>query len=187
MTAQLASVKRWFISKDLSAFLIKVVLGANLIALLAQVSIPVGPVPITGQTLGITIVGFALGRNAAVSALLLYLYEGALGLPVFAGGGSGFASFFGPSGGYLFGFVCAAGILGHFSDKGVLKSFWKTIAVAIAATVAIYVPGLIQLSNFVPEGTVFQYGLYPFIPGGIIKAVLASVLVVPAYRFFSKL
>lgn len=187
MTAQLATAKQWFISKELSTFIIKVLLGANLIALLAQVSIPMIPVPITGQTLAITIVGFALGRNAGVAAVLLYLFEGAVGLPVFANGDWGIATFKGPTGGYLFGFVLAAAILGHFSDKGVLKSFWKSFAVALVAAIVIFVPGLIQLSFFVPEGTVFQYGLYPFIPGGIIKAALAAVLVVPAYNFFSKI
>ncbi len=187
MTAQLSNAKQWFISHQLLAFLTKVVFGSTLIALLAQVSIPMQPVPITGQTLGITIVGFALGRKAGVSAVLLYLYEGVMGLPVFANGASGVAVFVGPTGGYLYGFVVAALILGYFSDKGVLNHVWKSIAVALLASAATFGFGLIHLSFFVPEGTVLQYGLYPFIPGGVIKAILAVMLVTPTYRFFSKL
>ncbi len=187
MTAQLSVAKEWLVKHQLEAFLIKTVFGSVLIALFAQISIPMVPVPITGQTLAVTIVGFALGRNAGVSAVLLYLFEGAIGLPVFAGGAGGIAHFGGASGGYLYGFVVSAWILGHFSDKGVLHHFWQSFAVAIIASAATFVFGLIHLSFFVPEGSLLQYGLLPFIPGGIIKALLASVAVVPAYRFFSKL
>lgn len=187
MTSQLVSAKQWFISNDLTTFIIKVALGANLIALLAQISIPMVPVPITGQTLGITIVGFALGRKAGTSAVLLYLFEGIIGLPVFATGASGFTSLLGPTGGYLYGFIFSTAILGYYSDKGVLNNFWKSFGVALVASAVTFIFGLIQLSFFVPEGTVFEYGLYPFIPGGVIKALLASMLVIPAYRFFSKI
>lgn len=187
MTAQLASAKQWFINNELAAFIIKVIFGSSLIALLAQVSVPMIPVPITGQTLGITTVGFALGLRAGVASVLFYLIEGCLGLPVFANGASGVDKLFGATGGYLYGFVFAAGILGYYSDRGVLRNFWKSVVVAVAAAAVIFFFGLIQLSFFVPEGTVFKYGLYPFIPGGIIKALLAAVIVTPTYRFFSKL
>lgn len=64
-------------------------IGATLLAIFAQISVPMYPVPITGQTLALTVVGFAMGRKAATAAVLLYLFEGAIGLPVFAGGASG--------------------------------------------------------------------------------------------------
>ncbi len=186
MTTQFATTKKWMLTHQLEAFLIKTVLGSALIALLAQVSIPMIPVPITGQTLAVTIVGFALGRNAGVAAVLLYLFEGAIGLPVFANGAGGYMIFAGPTGGYLYGFVASAFILGYFSDKGILNSYWKSFAVAVIASAATFAFGLCHLSFFVPEGTVFEYGLIPFIPGGLIKAALASVLVIPAYKFLSK-
>ncbi len=187
MSATLVSAKQWFITHEQAAFFIKVIFGSILIAILAQLSIPLVPVPITGQTLGVTIAGLALGRNAGVSAVLLYLAEGAIGLPVFANGGSGIATLLGPSGGYLFGFVASAAILGYFSDKGVLKSLWKSALVTLVATAVTFVFGLIQLSYFVPAGTVLQNGLYPFIFGGIVKSLAAVVLVKPTHNFFSKL
>ena len=186
-TAQLTQTKRWLEANRAFAFILKTVIGANLIAIFAQISVPMYPVPITGQTLALTVVGFALGRKAAVSAVLLYLFEGAIGLPVFANASSGFQTLLGPSGGYLIGFVPTAYVLGYFSDKGILNSFWKSVVVALLATVITFVFGLAQLSLFVPADKVLAFGLYPFIIGGVIKAVLASLLVIPSYKFFSKL
>ncbi|MES1964493.1 biotin transporter BioY [Psychrobacter sp. AH5] len=187
MSTVLASTKQWFMSNEQAAFFIKVVFGSLMIALFAQISVPMYPVPITGQTLAVTVVGLALGRKAGVSAVLLYLAQGAMGLPVFATGSAGLAAFFGPTGGYLYGFIASVAILGYFSDKGVLKSYFMSTVVALVATATVFVFGLIHLSFFVPKGSVLQFGLYPFILGGIVKAVLAAGLVVPTHKFFSKL
>jgi biotin transport system substrate-specific component len=91
------------------------IVGASLlVALMAQVSVPLpfSPVPITGQTFAVLLVGAALGAKRGSASLLLYLLEGAAGLPVFAGGGAGPATFLGPTGGYLIGFVAAAWLVG---------------------------------------------------------------------------
>ncbi|QEY24228.1 biotin transporter BioY [Neisseria animalis] len=186
MMNQVSVVKHWADANRTTAFWLKTALGANLIAVLAQFSIPLPFVSITGQSLAVTLVGFALGRKAGVAAVLLYLLEGVMGMPVFANGKAGLGVLMGPSGGYLIGFIAMAYILGRASDKGVLKSAWKSVAAALVATAVMFVFGLVQLSFFVPGGQVLEYGLYPFIAGGIVKAVLASVLVVPAYRFFRK-
>lgn len=185
--SQLTQTKKWFEANQALAFWIKTVIGANLIALFAQISVPMYPVPITGQTLALTVVGFALGRKAATAAVVLYLLEGVAGLPVFANFSSGIQALFGPSGGYLIGFIPTAYVLGYFSDKGVLNSFVKSFGVAMLATVITFAFGLTQLSFFVPADKVLEFGLYPFILGGVIKAFLASVLVIPAHKFFSKL
>ncbi|AHG85602.1 Biotin biosynthesis protein BioY [Bibersteinia trehalosi USDA-ARS-USMARC-190] len=87
----------------------------------------------------------------------------------------------------MWGYIPTAYVLGYFSDKGVLSSFWKSVAVALLASVITFAFGLAQLSFFVPEGKVLELGLYPFILGGVIKAALASLLVSPSYKFFSKL
>lgn len=187
LTAQLTQTKRWLETHRAAAFWLKTLIGANLIAIFAQISVPMYPVPITGQTLALTVVGFALGRKAGTAAVLMYLFEGAIGLPVFAGGSAGFQHFFGPTGGYLLGYIPTAYVLGYYSDKGVLNSFWKSLAVGLVASVITFAFGLAQLSFFVPEGKVLELGLYPFILGGVIKAILASILVVPSYKFFSKL
>nr|WP_244773188.1 biotin transporter BioY [Alysiella crassa]UOP06885.1 biotin transporter BioY [Alysiella crassa] len=93
----------------------------------------------------------------------------------------------GSSGGYLFGFVAMAAILGWASDKGCLKSVWQSVAAAVVATAVMYAFGLAQLSLFVPADKVLAYGLTPFIIGDVIKACLACLLVMPAYRFFQKI
>ncbi|WP_416192100.1 biotin transporter BioY [Neisseria sp. CCUG12390] len=186
MIQQVNSVKHWADSHQNIAFWLKTALGANLIAVMAQFSIPLPLVSITLQSLAVTLVGFALGRKAGVAAVLLYLLEGALGMPVFANGKAGFAVLMGPSGGYLFGFVAMAYILGWFSDRGVLQSVWKSAAAALLATAVMFVPGLIQLSFFVEPGNVLEAGLYPFIAGGVVKSVAAALLVTPTYRFFQK-
>lgn len=187
MYAQLTAVKHWTAANQKTAFLLKTLIGANIVAVLAQIAIPLPFVSITCQSLGVLLMGFALGRNAATAAMLLYLVEGALGMPVFANGKAGLAVLMGPSGGYLFGFVVMAAILGWFSDRGVLKSAWKSIAVAVAATAVMYVFGLAQLSLFVPSGQVLAVGLYPFVWGDLAKAGIACLLTMPAYRLFQKL
>lgn len=187
MYAQLVATKKWTEKNKTATFLLQTLIGANLIALLAQIAIPLPYVAITGQSLGVLLIGFALGRKAGTSAVLLYLLEGAMGLPVFANGKAGLAVLMGPSGGYLFGFVAMAYILGWFSDRGVLQSAWKSVAVALFATAVMYAAGLLQLSLFVPSGKVLEYGLYRFIIGDLTKAVMASLLLAPVSRFFKKL
>lgn len=186
MINQVSSIKNWAHANQNTAFWLKTALGANLIAVMAQFSVPLPFVSITLQSLAVLLVGFSLGRTAGLTAVLLYLAEGAIGMPVFANGKAGFAVLMGPSGGYLFGYIAMAFILGWFSDKGVLKSLWKSVAVGALATVALYTLGLAQLSLFVESGKVLEYGLYPFIGGDIVKAFAAALLVSPTYRFFRK-
>ncbi|MDO4435004.1 MAG: biotin transporter BioY [Cardiobacteriaceae bacterium] len=186
-TASLIQAKQWYLSDSLQSTLIKAFLGSLIIALFAQISIPLQPVPITGQTLGVTIVGFALGAKAGTGAVLMYLLEGALGLPVFAGGASGYAALLGKTGGYLIGFIPSAWVLGYASDKGVLNHKWATLGVALLSAAITFAFGLLQLSFFVPADKLLQFGLIPFIPGGVIKALIASALIIPAYNFFKKI
>lgn len=179
--------KFFFIDNSLKVTAIKAIIGSLFIALLAQVSIPLQPVPITGQTLGVTIVGFALGKRAGVASVALYLLEGAIGLPVFANGSSGIAAFFGPTGGYLYGFLATAYILGYFSDKGILNYPMAAFFIAIIASATTFVFGLFQLSFFVPADKVLEYGFTPFIAGGLLKALIASFTVSGAYKLSKKL
>lgn len=184
---QVNVVRHWAETNQTAAFGLKTALGANLIAVLAQFAVPLPFVSITLQSMGVLLIGFALGRKAGVAAVLLYLLEGAMGLPVFAGGKAGLAVLTGPSGGYLFGFVAMTFVLGWASDKGALKSVWKTVAAGLAGTAVMYALGLAQLSLFVPADKVLAYGLYPFVVGDILKAAVAACLLAPTYRFFQKL
>ena len=110
--------------------------------------------------------------------MTLYLVAGAW-LPVYAGGGSGFVWDL-ASGGYIIGFIPAAYVVGFLCERGWDRRVWIILAM-LAGNIVLYVPGLIQLSFFVPEGKVLELGLYPFIPGDLIKLYIASLTVPTAW------
>src|SRR3990172_4580805 len=104
-----------------------IVLGSLFVAAMAQLSIPLQPVPVTGQTLAVLLVGIVLGSKRGALALTAYLGEGLAGLPVFAEAKSGIATVLGPTGGYLIGFIAAAWLVGLFAEWGFDRSFLKTL------------------------------------------------------------
>ena len=106
----------------LSVFMI--LIGSLSIGILAQASIPIpfSPVPITGQTIGVVLIGSLLGKRRGTLSIILYLMEGSLGLPVFANMQAGLHILFGPTGGYLFSFIIAAFLMGYFKEKGFITS-----------------------------------------------------------------
>ena len=156
-----------------------------LVALLARISIPLPftPVPITGQTLGVLLTGAALGSWRGAAAMTLYLVEG-FQFPVYAGGGSGLFWQM-ASGGYLVGFIPAAFIVGYLCERGWERKAWIILAM-LAGNIVLYVPGLIQLSFFVPNDKVLEYGLYPFIAGDLIKLYIASLAVPAAWGLLDR-
>ena len=156
------------------------IVGACLFtALLAQVKIPLGftPVPITGQTFAVLLVGAALGSRRGAAAMLLYLVAGSW-LPFYAGGASGFVWSI-ASGGYIVGFIPAAYVVGWLAERGWDRKVWILVAM-LAGNIILYLPGLLWLSRFVlPEwacGNTLNCGLYPFILGDLIKLYVASLL-----------
>jgi len=156
---------------------VAVVFGFSLLnALAAQVAIPIGPVPITGQTFAVTLTGALLGSRLGAAALIIYLVEGASGLPFFAGGGSGLQTVLGPTGGYLVSFPAAAFITGAFAEHGWDKRFLTAaLAMAIGSAV-ILLAGWAWLSQLMPLAVAFRAGVQPFIIGDIIKIVLAAAV-----------
>ena len=148
-----------------------------------SINLPFSPVPITGQTFGILLVAMALGRVRGTAVVMAYLLEGAVGLPVFAGGSAGIAKFVGPTGGYLVGFTASAYLVGYLADKGWDKSFGKTTIAMVLGTVLIFVTGLAQLSFFVPNESLMTMGLTPFLPGAIIKIAIASIILPSVWKF----
>ena len=152
-----------------------------LLTLLAQVrvSLPFTPVPITGQTLGVLLTGAALGSQRGAATMVLYLVLGSAGAPVFAGWASGLVWTL-ASGGYIIGFIPAAFVVGWLAERGWDRRPW-VLAAMLLGNVAIYVPGLLQLAYFVPEGKVLEFGLWPFVPGDLVKLYLASLLLPVAW------
>jgi len=158
--------------------LTKVVAVSAIIAAGAQLEIrlPYTPVPITGQTLSIVLCGLTFGRAAAMCGTLMYLAEGAAGLPVFSGGGSGLHHLTGPTAGYLLGFLPASAISGIIGDRHGYKSPFLTFVAALLASAPIFIAGVSWLAITSGSFTVaFTTGLLPFIPGDFVKALLLSM------------
>ncbi|GAP06219.1 MAG TPA: biotin transporter BioY [Anaerolinea thermolimosa] len=160
------------------------ILGCSwLIALSAQVVIPLQPVPVTGQTLGVLLAGALLGSKRGAMTVLTYLLQGVLGLPVFAGGTSGLARVFGPTGGYLLGFVVAAFVVGWLSERGWDRRFITMIFSMLIGNAVIYTLGLPWLAIYVGWGSVMKLGLVPFIAGDILKVILAAMILPQIWRW----
>lgn len=161
------------------------ILGATLfIAAVAQLSIPLQPVPITGQTFAVLLVGMALGSRRGALALATYLAAGAAGLPVFAEAKSGIATLLGPTGGYLVGFVAAAWAVGYLAERGWDRSLLKTFAAMVIGSAVIYVFGLGWLTRYFAGdlNASLAAGMYPFLIGDAIKAALAALLLPTAWK-----
>jgi len=160
------------------------VLGALWVALFAQVRIPLPftPVPITGQTFAVLLVGAALGAGRGAGALMLYLLMGMTGLPVFAGGAAGLFHLTGPTGGYLLGFVIAAAAVGRMAEHGWERSFRTSLIPFSLGTLLIYLVGVPWLALYVGPQAAIQKGLLPFLPGDLIKLLLAALALPSAWR-----
>jgi biotin transport system substrate-specific component len=164
--------------------IILVLSGAALIALSAQVRIPLPftPVPLTGQTFAVLLLAAMYGSRRGPVAVLAYLSLGVLGLPVFASGATGFAAFSTATAGYLMGYVPAAFVVGLLSERGADRSPWKTAASMIVGNLIIYATGVLWLSSFVGWGSVLQAGVLPFLPGDALKIALATIALPTAWK-----
>ncbi len=171
-----ALAQRWFPARTWPRECAVVGAGATLVALLAQVSVPLQPVPLTGQTLGVLLVGSWLGMSRGAAALTLYVFAGTCGLPVFAGGAFG-PHVAGPTGGYLIGFVVAAALVGFMAEAGFLKTFPRAVPAMFLASVPIHALGLLWLSRFVPESALLDVGFWPFVAFDPLKLGLAAAIV----------
>ncbi|MQC25897.1 MAG: biotin transporter BioY [Chloroflexi bacterium] len=158
--------------------------GSLLIAASAQLSVylPFSPVPITGQTLGVLLVGMTLGSRRGALSMLAYLGEGALGLPVFAAGNASLAYMLGPTGGYLLGFVAAAWLVGALAERGFDRSLPRTFLAFALGSAVIYLFGLAWLARFVPWPGTLAAGMTPFLVGDAVKALVAALLLPAAWK-----
>jgi biotin transport system substrate-specific component len=158
-----------------------VISSSLLIALCAHIKIllPFSPVPVTAQTFAVLMTGALLGARRGALAVLAYIIQGALGLPVFALGG-GLAVLLGPTGGYIIGFVPAAYLTGYLAQKGWDRRIGTTILAMVFGNLVIYACGLFWLSLLTGMSkSVLTAGLYPFVVGDLVKIALAAA-VLPA-------
>ena len=174
-----ALAQRIFPSRHLVREIGVVLGGVLLVAALAQLAVPMGngKIPLTGQSLGVFSVGALLGFRRGSIAVLAYVLLGAAGVPVFANFSGGLEQFTGPSGGYLVGFVLAAGTVGLLAEHGFLDSYRMAALTFVIASLPIYVVGLAWYMHFVSPAEAFHKGFLVFLPGAAIKIALAAAIV----------
>ncbi len=155
-----------------------ILIGVAIVAVLAQVYVPIKPVPFTGQTFGVLLVGGALGFRRGALSLALYLVLGAIGLPIFAEARSGIDVVLGASGGYIVGFVIAAAVLGRLAELGwdrqIVGSF-AAMLIGTAITYAVGLPWLAVVARLSLQDTIAS-GLTPFLAWDAAKLAVAAGL-----------
>lgn len=170
--------------------------GALFVALFAQISIqlPFTPVPITGQTFAVLLVAASMGLVHGTLAMLAYLVMGVVGLPVFADQAHGWDEVAGATGGYLVGFLIAAAVVGTLAERNWDRRFSSSLSAMLTGNVIIFTVGLVWLAawlgdNGFPNGLqdTLEAGLYPFVPGEIVKLYLAGALLPAAWRLVGRI
>ena len=153
-------------------------LGTLLLTISAKIKIPFYPVPMTMQTFVVLFLGISFGYKIGVATIILYLFEGILGLPVFSNSpekGVGISYFFGPTMGYLIGFIFASFLAGYFKYN---SNYFLTFIKLSIATSIIYLLGILWLGNLIGwDKPILQFGVYPFLLAELFKLMLLTVLI----------
>lgn len=153
-----------------------VILGALIVAVSAQVVIPDLPVPFTGQTLGVLVVGTALGFRRGLAALVLYIALGVVGLPIFAEGDAGPARLLGATGGYLIGFALAAAVVGRLAELGWDRRLPGALVAMLVGTAIIYALGVpwLKFTLDLSWSQAIETGMTKFLIWDAAKALVAG-------------
>ena len=165
--------------------------GAAFVALCAQISFHLGftPVPITLQTFAVLLVASAYGPLLGTASLALYMLVGIAGAPVYAEQKQGCDVFTGANGGYIVGFVVAAARTGYLAERGWDRRFSTSVTVMLTGSVVIYACGLVWLHHDlgVSWTKALELGLYPFVPGDVVKLYLAALALPGAWRLVERI
>jgi len=161
--------------------------GAALIALSAHLRMWIGPVPVTGQTFVVLLVGALLGSRRGVLAVAGYLLAGLCGLGVFAGGAGGVAYLRGATAGYLLGFLGGAWVIGRLAELGWDRRLASTVAAMALGEAVVFLPGVVWLATFVGWSAALWKGLVVFLPVEVLKIALAAVLLPTGWRLLGRL
>ena len=165
------------------------IVGSLVMWVSAKIKVPFYPVPMTLQTLALFGIAAAYGMRLGVATMALYLIEGALGLPVFAGTpekGIGLAYMFGPTGGYLASYMFAAAIVGYAVDRGLGRNVFKLFGAMLVAEVVILGLGMAWLAYLFGAEKAFAFGVGPFIVTDLVKIALAACLVPAVTALFAR-
>lgn len=163
--------------------------GTAVLTLSAKLQVPFWPVPMTMQTFAVLVIAMAFGPKLGAATVLLYLAEGAMGLPVFAGTpakGIGVAYMMGPTGGYLVGFVLSAFLVGTLAHKGWDRSVSMTLLAMMLGTILIFLTGVIWLATLIGVEKAVQFGLTPFLAGAAFKIALAAAVMPLAWKVLQR-
>lgn len=163
--------------------------GSAVMALSAKLSVPFYPVPVTMQSLAVLLIAAAFGSRLGAATMALYLVEGALGLPVFAGTpahGLGLAYMMGPTGGYLLGYVAAAFAVGFFAERGADRSVPQLLGAMTLGHVILFAAGYAWLAHLVGAQAAWTGGVLPFVIGTVVKTLLGALLVPSVWGLVSR-
>jgi biotin transport system substrate-specific component len=173
----------------IAGMVILAVAGSLLMWVSAKIKVPFYPVPMTLQTLALFGIAAAYGMRLGMATIALYLLEGALGLPVFAGTpekGIGLAYMFGPTGGYLASYIFAAAIVGYAVDRGLGRNPFKLFGAMLVAEIVILAMGFAWMAYLFGVEKGFAFGVGPFIVTDLVKIALAACLVPAVTALFTR-
>lgn len=171
-------------------------IGSVLITMAAKVNVPTWPVPVTLQSMAIAIIAGAFGFRMATATVGLYLAQGIAGLPVFAGAFAGLPYVFGPTGGFLVGFLAMAAIIGLLADRGAMRNVFSAFGAMLAGATVMFVFGFVWLMTMAGQAawidqsnavaSAFQGAVQPFIVWDIVKMAFAALTVVGGWSLLSR-
>lgn len=171
-------------------------LGSVLITISAKINVPTWPVPVTLQTLAIAVIAGAFGLRMGVATVALYLAQGVAGLPVFAGAYAGMAYAFGPTGGFLFGFLIMAGVIGWLADRGAMRNVFSGFGAMVAGNALMFVFGFAWLvsmagvTSWIDQGNVigsaFAAAVQPFIVWDIVKMAFGALTLAGGWQLLKR-
>ncbi len=161
-----------------------ILIGSLILTISAKIQVPFWPVPMTMQTFVVLLIGMTYSMRLSFLTLFAYLFEGAIGLPVFATGG-GIIYLIGPTAGYLYGMLIAAVVISYFANQGYGSSYIKTAISLLIGSVIIFFIGILYLGSIIGYEKAIQAGLLPFIPSELFKIALA-IAIIPTIQNYIK-
>ena len=174
--------------ENINSNLLNIVLalfGTLLLAISSKVQVPFWPVPMTMQTFVIFLIGMTYGVRLSFATVTLYLFEGAVGLPVFASGG-GVAYLIGPTAGYLYGMLFASVVISYLANLGFSRTYFKALVSLVSGSIIIFLFGIIYLGSIIGYQKAIAAGLLPFIPSELFKIALAVALIPNIHKIIKK-
>lgn len=185
MKNNLILINQIFPTNGISSYIKNILLvlfGSVLLAISSKVQVPFWPVPMTMQTFVVFLIGMSYGWKLSFFTLLIYIFEGALGLPVFATG-AGLAYLMGPTAGYIYGMLLAAIVIGFLSEKGFSSTYFMSLVSLLLGSLIIFILGVGYLGSIIGYDKAINFGLLPFIPSELFKIALAVALIPSVSKF----